>query len=218
MGLRKNDCLVYAIDFGLAKQFRSANTHLHIPEVEVVNLTGTALYASINNHRNIEQSRRDDLESLAYVLIHFLRGSLPWQGCARRGGKRNRNMILTKKKNTSIDDLCHDLPTEFSDFLNYARGLNFEESPDYDYLLRLFDNLFAREGYQYDYAFDWLAMNNHGNLHSPTQISVHKINVSRNVADLPPDVLKPTIIQADGEQSVGDRVYEGSYLFSCLQH
>ncbi|XP_052178750.1 uncharacterized protein LOC127792317 isoform X3 [Diospyros lotus] len=155
MGLGRKANQVYIIDYGLAKKYRDLQTHKHIPYRENKSLTGTARYASVNTHLGVEQSRRDDLESIGYVLMYFLRGSLPWQGL--RGGtkKQKYDKISEKKMLTPIEILCKGYPSEFVSYLHYCRSLRFEDKPDYAYLKRLFRDLFVREGYQFDYVFDW---------------------------------------------------------------
>ncbi|XP_009612125.1 casein kinase 1-like isoform X1 [Nicotiana tabacum] len=155
MGLGRKANQVYAIDFGLAKKYRDLQTHKHIPYRENKNLTGTARYASVNTHLGVEQSRRDDLESLGYVLMYFLRGSLPWQGLKAGTKKQKYDKISEKKMLTPIEVLCKSYPSEFISYFHYCRSLRFEDKPDYSYLKRLFRDLFIREGYQFDYVFDW---------------------------------------------------------------
>ncbi|KAG2722672.1 hypothetical protein I3843_02G117100 [Carya illinoinensis] len=155
MGLGRRANQVYIIDFGLAKKYRDTSTHQHIPYRENKNLTGTARYASMNTHLGIEQSRRDDLESLGYVLMYFLRGSLPWQGLKAGTKKQKYEKISEKKVSTSTEALCRSYPTEFASYFHYCRSLRFDDKPDYAYLKRLFRDLFIREGFQFDYVFDW---------------------------------------------------------------
>lgn len=155
MGLGRRANQVYIIDFGLAKKYRDTSTHHHIPYRENKNLTGTARYASMNTHLGIEQSRRDDLESLGYVLMYFLRGSLPWQGLKAGTKKQKYEKISEKKVSTSIEVLCRGYPTEFASYFHYCWSLRFDDKPDYVYLKKLFRDLFIREGFQFDYVFDW---------------------------------------------------------------
>ncbi|XP_038722414.1 casein kinase 1-like protein 10 [Tripterygium wilfordii] len=155
MGLGRKANQVYVIDYGLAKKYRDLQTHKHIPYRENKNLTGTARYASVNTHLGVEQSRRDDLESLGYVLMYFLRGSLPWQGLKAGTKKQKYDKISEKKMLTPIEVLCKSYPSEFTSYFLYCRSLRFEDKPDYSYLKRLFRDLFIREGYQFDYVFDW---------------------------------------------------------------
>jgi casein kinase I family protein HRR25 len=155
MGIGKRGNQVNVIDFGLAKKYRDPKTHLHIPYRENKNLTGTARYTSINTHLGVEQSRRDDMESLGYVLMYFLRGQLPWQGLKAATKKQKYDRIMEKKMTTPTEVLCRGFPNEFAIYLNYCRSLRFDDKPDYSYLRKLFRDLFVREGFQYDYVFDW---------------------------------------------------------------
>lgn len=102
-----------------------------------------------------EQSRRDDLESLGYVLMYFNRGSLPWQGLRAATKRQKYERISEKKMSTPIEELCRGFPAEFATYLNYCRTLRFDEKPDYSYLRQLLRNLFHRQGFTYDYVFDW---------------------------------------------------------------
>jgi len=155
MGLGRRANQVYMIDYGLAKKYRDPKSHIHIPYRENKNLTGTARYASINTHLGIEQSRRDDLESLGYVLMYFLRGSLPWQGLKAATKKQKYEKISEKKMATPTETLCKGFPTEFVVYFQYTRSLRFDDKPDYSYLRKLFRDLFVREGFVWDYVFDW---------------------------------------------------------------
>jgi len=147
--------IVYLIDFGLAKKYRDPKTQAHIPYRDKKSLTGTARYASINTHMGVEQSRRDDLEAIGYVLMYFNRGVLPWQGVQAKTKEEKYQKIMTSKRTTSIETLCRGFPSVFASYLNYCRALRFEDRPDYTYLRRLFKDLFMREAFVNDGMFDW---------------------------------------------------------------
>ncbi|KEG06099.1 putative casein kinase [Trypanosoma grayi] len=164
VGAGKRAHHVYIIDFGLAKKYRDARTHQHIPYKEGKSLTGTARYCSINTHIGIEQSRRDDLEGIGYILLYFLRGSLPWQGLKAHTKQEKYARISERKQTTSVETLCKGLPMEFAAYLNYTRGLGFEEKPDYTFVKRIFRELFVREGCHVDYVFDWTLKRIHDSL------------------------------------------------------
>ncbi|XP_054432952.1 casein kinase I-like [Pteronotus mesoamericanus] len=155
MGTGRQCNTLFLIDFGLAKKYRDKRTRQHIPYKEGKNLTGTIRYASLNAHLGIEQSRRDDMESIGYVLMYFNRTSLPWQGVKATTKKQKYEKISEKKMSTSVEDLCKGYPEEFATYLNYCRGLGFDEAPDYRYMRQLFRNLFRTLNHQYDDRFDW---------------------------------------------------------------
>ena len=101
------------------------------------------------------QDRCDDLESLGYMLLYFLRGSLPWQGLTAKDHAQKDGLILEKKKTISTKDLCRDLPKEFLTYFDHIRSLGFDERPVYAYLRKIFRSLFIQEGFDHDYVFDW---------------------------------------------------------------
>lgn len=146
VGSRKH--IVHIIDFGLAKKYQDPRTGRHIPYIEGKNLTGTARYASINTHLGVEQSRRDDMESLGFVLMYFLRGSLPWQGLKANTKKQKYLRILERKQSTHPDVLCKSYPNEFREYFAHCSALSFEDRPDYRFLKRLFKDLFDRSGFE----------------------------------------------------------------------
>jgi serine/threonine protein kinase len=142
---------VYIIDFGLAKRYCDSNS----ASVQCRSLTGTARYASIVSHLGMELSRRDDLESLGFVLIYFALGRLPWQGLKASTRNEFHSMIMQMKMDTPVEVLCKSLPTEFATYLNYCRTLRFRQKPDYNFLRQLFRKVFHRKGYSDDSLFDW---------------------------------------------------------------
>ena len=147
VGSGKSFRKIFLIDFGLSKCFIQKNEK-HIPYNEESNIKGTLQYASIWSHSYMEKGRRDDLESIGYMLIYLLRGSLPWQNL-------NDSLEIKEKKIETIQNLGDGFPYEFTEFLRYSRSLIFDQEPDYLYLKKLFQDLFVRSGFEMDYIYDW---------------------------------------------------------------
>ena len=139
IGTEEKTNVIYLMDFGLSKRYKNSKNFQHIPYREGRSLIGTARYVSINTHLGIEPSRRDDIESIGYVLSYFLKGNLPWQGL--KDGDQKYIRIMEKKLQIPTEVLCYGLPDEFVHYLNYTKNLKFEERPDYDYLRNLFVKL-----------------------------------------------------------------------------
>ncbi len=138
---------LYCIDFGLAKKYIAKNGN-HIPFSPDRKFCGTARYASIAAHNNEEQSRKDDLESIGYILIYMYKGKLPWQGIKHKDKKERYKMIGDKKSDTSEETLCSGMPKEFLVFLKYVRNLDFDEKPHYSALIKMFQKLYQSRNYK----------------------------------------------------------------------
>ena len=155
MGAEEHNDRLYLLDFGLAKKYRSSRTLVQYPYIKKKKLTGTARYASIHALEAYEQSRRDDLESVGYVLMYFLRGELPWQGLRVKSKEDRYRKILEKKKETSSEDLCKNFPHEFYKFVEYTKNLGYEDNPDYEMLKNLFTDVLKKRNDKFDYIYDW---------------------------------------------------------------
>ncbi|KAG1812255.1 casein kinase I isoform delta [Suillus subaureus] len=132
MGLWNLRHTAFIIDFGITKSYWNAKTSDHVPFHHGQSLSGTPAFASINNHLGVEPGHRDDLESLTYMLIYFLHGSLPW--LTSDNEKLSGSTILECKACATIADICQDIPVEFVTILIYTHSLAFAEDPNYDHL------------------------------------------------------------------------------------
>ena len=155
---------IYILDFGLAKRYRDEHTHIHIPLKENRNLTGTARYASCNAHNGLEQSRRDDMESIAYVILYFFKGKLPWQGLKCKDKNEKYAKIKEMKMSMTPEKLCEGFPNEFAKYLTAVKKLGFEEEPAYKNYIQMFTNLFKSKDFEMDYLYDWVTVKNNTNV------------------------------------------------------
>lgn len=145
---------LYIMDFGLSKQFINKDGN-HIGFKVERSLVGTARYTSLNVHAGLEPSRRDDLEAVGYMLVYFLKGTLPWKGLKKKNSNDDQiKMIQRVKLSTSMSKLCSELPSCFSEYIIYCRNLRFEEIPDYEYLKSLFEKT-AKES-NIIMSYEWL--------------------------------------------------------------
>lgn len=152
--IKPDSNMIYMIDFGLARRYITKRDQ-HISLTEGRKLTGTARYASANVHIGLTPSRRDDLESIVYVLLYLLNGKLPWQAIKCSDKEKRYNAIGKEKINGAPWILFNNSPGELILFLKYCRGLDFDEEPDYNYLRNLLGNLYKHHGFEADNLYDW---------------------------------------------------------------
>lgn len=157
MGIGANSNQVYLIDFGLTVPYMNFDKK-HMKEREIVPFSGTLRFATINQQRGNNVSRRDDLLSLGYLFVYLIKGELPWMGkeCAKY--QSNFQDVLAVKLNTPIPMLCEGMPKEFADYINMVSNLEYSANPNYSKYRKMFRELFIKQGFTYDYKFDWISI------------------------------------------------------------
>lgn len=145
---------VFIMDFGLSKKYITNNNE-HIKMRIERSLVGTARYASINVHQGFEPSRRDDLESVGYMLVYFLSKRLPWQGLKKKKDVDHIKLIGECKMKTSLDELCKNIPPCFKEYIKYCRELKFDEIPNYTYLKNLLYKTAAEKKINLKYLWEF---------------------------------------------------------------
>ena len=151
---------IYLIDFGFAKKYRSSRTGKHIRFTNSKYFIGSLYYSSLNAIKCFESSRRDDLESLGYVLIFLARGGwTPWGNYINRktmNREKYENLVRKIRLETTDENLCKGLPNEFIDYIKYTKKLNFEQEPDYNYLSGLFQSILSKTEFKKSLIFFWI--------------------------------------------------------------
>ena len=181
IGRKNKERTIYLIDFGLSKKYINDN-NIHISMKKERNIIGTVRYISMNTHQGFEQSRRDDLESLIYIIIYFIKGELPWQGIKYKTKSEKYSKILEIKKKSTIKggELCESIPAEFQTIIDYIIGLEFTEKPNYSMIKNIIEMILAKLNYHNDLQFDWYNLEFLKNLYKPSLIENNEQKKSSN--------------------------------------
>lgn len=143
----KDENKLYCIDFGLAKKYINTFNKGH-------KFCGTGRYASIAAHLGDEQSRKDDLESIGYLLVYLFKSKLPWQNIKHKDKNERYRLMLEKKVSISEEELCKQMPKEFLIYLKYVKTLDFDEKPLYNSLIKMFKKLLNSKKYR-NLNYEW---------------------------------------------------------------
>ncbi|KRX49225.1 Casein kinase I isoform delta-like [Trichinella murrelli] len=132
--------VVSLIDFGCAVRYRVSKCKFsHIAYREKLPVMGTLRYMSISAHLGIQQSRRDDMQTIGYILTYLAKGKLPWQDMQVTSFAEQNMEVASMKIRMKPQHLCQGLPSAFSNYMKYCRSLDFASEPNYNYLYRLFE-------------------------------------------------------------------------------
>ncbi|CAD8086168.1 unnamed protein product [Paramecium primaurelia] len=153
-GIDDESSKIYVVDFGISKIFRDKNGNIH-PFRDNTSFIGTTRYASIAAHKGFELSRKDDIESLIYVLLYFMKGQLPWQNMQNVSDEERTVKVGEMKMSIDLRELCKDVPIEFAFILEYLKQLQYLSEPNYDFVVQQFEKAAENLCIQLDYSYDW---------------------------------------------------------------
>ena len=147
---------IYLCDFGISQKYRSSKTGKHIKMKKYPKIYVSPIFCSINSILAYQPSRRDDLESLGYLLIYLVKG-LPWdiRNCYNNNLNESLKKLLYIKRNISMETLCKELPMEIYEYMRNVKNLKFEEKPNYTYLNNLFYSILVKLNEECDNNFSW---------------------------------------------------------------
>ena len=179
----KDPRIIYLIDFGLSKQYRSKRTFKHINHCYTKKILGTLRYASVNSLRGYEMSRRDDLESFIYMIMFFIMKKLPWQDIKGKTKVETCLKILEMKSTFNIDDYKIIFPNEIIKIFKYIKRLKFEEEPNYSFIKNLFKSILYNNGHEENEIFSWLNNIYFLNQKKSINLSLRKSSVKKRILD-----------------------------------
>ena len=189
IGPRNKERIIYLIDFGLSKKISKEKI---IPTIKADrNIIGTMRYISMNTHQGYEQGKRDDLESLFYIIIYFIKGELPWQNIKTKSRAEKYSKIFEiKKKVTENGELVYGLPSEMGKILDYILGLNFVEKPNYQMIKNALELILTNYNLSNDLQFDWYNLEFLNYLYLSQNGSNEKENIKENKKEISEDIEK----------------------------
>lgn len=176
--------IVHLIDFGLSTSYLDEFKN-HIPFCKKSKISGTLYYLTVFGHIGIEASRRDDLISLGFMLVHLFNGKLPWAEIIEGDKDEKITAIYKMKATLPVEKLCMKLPEEFVEYFNYLLTLPFFKKPDYNYLGGLFVKMMKNKGILYDFDYDWNKRKQSGIDLNGRKISCVSLNSYKKIVDEP---------------------------------
>ena len=159
----KDPHVIYLQNFYLCEKFKSSTTNKHVKLSLSNKIVGTERYGSVDALRGLRQGRKDDLESLCYMLIYFFLGKLPWQDIKAESDREKYKKLLNEKKKFNIDNYKDIISKEFRTIFKLIKNLKFDEQPKYNLYIRLLQKI-REENQCFDQNdFFWIKNNKNNN-------------------------------------------------------